>query len=226
MAYLDSFYGFGPVSFELVPGFDCPQYATYLNSSYYLSQTVFTNPNSICMFEFDADHAIQRHSADSYSSVTKNTQFTVRAVSSIGNYDYTFSYTFALDGSVSVDVRASGYIEGAFGVNNGDYGFQIHDWLNGAMHDHVLNFKADLDVLGLANSVMVAENVAVSKSYPWSGGKKRNTMQLQKRFIENEDQARMDVCGPPPCLPREREREQHLTMSFSGRQTVGRRCSS
>jgi len=193
IAYLDSYYGFGPFSFELVPGFDCPQHATYLNSTFYTSETVHTHPNSICLFEYDADYPIQRHSGKGYVSVTKNTQFVVRAVSTVGNYDYTFSYTFSLDGTIGVDVHASGYIESAFAAHNEDYGFKIHEALSGSMHDHVLNFKADFDILGTENSVQMVSNVPISKTYPWSDGKVRNTMSLQRKFIDNENQARLNV---------------------------------
>lgn len=46
-------------------------------------------------------------------SATKNIALTVRSVSTIGNYDYTFDYVFYLDGSFETIVRASGYIQSA-----------------------------------------------------------------------------------------------------------------
>lgn len=142
-SYLDTYYGFGPYAFELVPGYDCPTYATYLNTSFYVSETTHTHINSICLFEYDADFPMQRHSTSSYVSVTKNTYFSVRSVSTVGNYDYMFTYTFFMDGSIAVEVRASGYIQSAYFAQNQDYGFQIHDHLSGSMHDHVLNWKVD-----------------------------------------------------------------------------------
>ena len=95
-AYLDSYYGFGPYAFELVPGYDCPSYATYMNTSFYVDETSHTHINSICFFEFDADYPMQRHSTSSYVANTKNVYFTVRSVSTVGNYDYMFSYEFYL----------------------------------------------------------------------------------------------------------------------------------
>jgi primary-amine oxidase len=89
-AYLDSFYGFGPYAFELVQGYDCPAYATYLNSSFYVSETTHTHVNSICLFEFDADYPMARHSTSENVMVSKNIYFTIRSVSTVGNYDYMF----------------------------------------------------------------------------------------------------------------------------------------
>lgn len=151
-AYLDSYYGFGPYVFELVPGYDCPAYSTFLDTSVHENGNTTTNRNSICLFEHDAGYPLQRHTAYPYISVTRNTIFTLRFVSTIGNYDYNFDYNFYLDGSIEIKVRASGYIQSAFYAHNEDYGYQIHDATSGSMHDHVLNFKADLDILGTKNT--------------------------------------------------------------------------
>ena len=102
------------------------------------------------------------------------------------------SYTFYLDGSIGVEVRASGYIQSAYYAKNHDYGYQIHDFLSGSMHDHVLNFKADFDILGLENTVELTTQVPIRKVYPWSAGKPRNTMMLQRSIIENEDLGRFN----------------------------------
>jgi primary-amine oxidase len=89
-SYLDTYYGFGPYAFELAKGYDCPSYATYLNSTFYEDETTHTHIHSICLFEYDADYPMQRHSSSNYVSVTKNIYFTVRSVSTVGNYDYMF----------------------------------------------------------------------------------------------------------------------------------------
>ncbi|KAG4421066.1 hypothetical protein IFR04_005829 [Cadophora malorum] len=191
-AYLDTYYGFGPFAFELIKGYDCPAYATYMNSSFYNGETTRTHIDSICLFETEADYPIQRHSTSEYASATKNIYFTIRTVATVGNYDYMFSYEFYMDGSINIVVRASGYIQSAYFAKNEDYGYQIHDFLSGSMHDHVLNFKIDFDILGTSNTMTTAANVAATEVYPWSKGKARNTMKLQRGTIENEDQAKIN----------------------------------
>ncbi|KAF2726734.1 membrane copper amine oxidase [Polyplosphaeria fusca] len=191
-SFLDGYYGFGPTAWELVEGYDCPAYATYMNTTYYVAETTHTNVNSICLFEFTADYPAQRHSAWDYVSVSKNTYFSLRSVSTLGNYDYMFTYSFYLDGTINVEVRASGYILGAYYANNEDYGWRIHDSLSGSMHDHVLNFKADIDILGTANTVQLVSNTPTTEVYPWSQGKPRNTMKLTRRFIQSEDESRLN----------------------------------
>lgn len=149
----------------MVRGIDCPSYATYLNSSYYTEEKIHVHPNSICLFEFEKDTPIQRHATAKYVSATKNVVFILRTVCSIGNYDYQFSYEFYLDGSIQVLVRASGYIQSAFWAHNEGYGFKVHDYISGSMHDHVLNYKLDLDVLGTKNSLLKTEFVPETSSY-------------------------------------------------------------
>lgn len=60
------------------------------------------------------------------------------------------------------------------------------------MHDHVLNFKADFDILGTANTIQLMRNTPVTTTYPWSGNKTRNTMKLTRSFVASEDESRLD----------------------------------
>lgn len=103
-----------------------------------------------------------------------------------------FSYSFYFDGSIGVEVRASGYIQSAYYANNEDFGYQIHDFLSGSMHDHVLNFKADFDILGTANTMQLTTPIPITQAFPWSGNKTRNTMQLQRSIVESEDSSRLN----------------------------------
>ncbi|KAG8532817.1 uncharacterized protein KY384_002695 [Bacidia gigantensis] len=193
-AYLDSQYGFGQSSFQLVSGFDCPAYASFLNTSYHSGETSHTHPNSICMFEFDTAYPVQRHTTPTYVSVTKNIAFIIRHAATVGNYDYLFDYEFYLDGSIHITVRASGYIQSSFYTTNfpASDGFHIHDHLAGSMHEHVLNYKLDLDVAGTKNSLMRTALVPATETYPWSNGKARNTMKLDRSFITSENDGKLN----------------------------------
>ncbi|KAJ7032822.1 copper amine oxidase [Mycena alexandri] len=189
-SYMDSFYGFGPYAFELVPGYDCPTYSHFLNSTFHAAELSTTHRNNICLFESDPGYLMQRHSSSNYLALTKNIVFTLRSVSTVGNYDYNFDYVFALDGSIETVVRASGYIQSAYYAKNNNYGYRVHDALSGSMHDHVLNWKVDIDVLGTANSFVEHKIVPVDVKYPWAN-QTRSTMQLQRVRIENEANARL-----------------------------------
>lgn len=150
---------------------------------------------------------MQRHTTGSYVSTTKNIALTVRSVNTIGNYDYQFDYTFYMDGTIETLVRASGYIQSAYFANNTDYGYQINDavglmpitclcsaradpQLSGSMHDHILTFKADVDIAGTNNTMAKHTFVASTEKYPWSNST-RNTMKLTRHDVETEADSKM-----------------------------------
>lgn len=193
LEFMDTFFGMGKNMFELLPGYDCPAYADYLDVQWYQLREVHKLPNSICIFEFTAEHLLSRHTAQYSVTASRNTFLTVRSVSTVGNYDYTIEYLFFLDGTIEVKVRASGYIFAAFYAANGtqkedEYGHRIHDALSSSMHDHVINFKADLDVAGPTNDMVRMAIEQVTKTYPWDAPEvdKRNTMHLVEYPIEKE----------------------------------------
>ena len=193
LEFLDTFFGMGKSMFELVPSYDCPAYATYLSTTYNDGASSFTNHNSICVFEYTADHALQRHTASKRISISRNTYLVMRSVSTMGNYDYTIDYIFYLDGTIEVKVRASGYIFAAFWTSNNtrkedEYGYRVHDAAATSIHDHVLNFKADMDVAGTANTLMRVGIEPVSKEYPWDDERTapRHTMHLVEHSVEQE----------------------------------------
>lgn len=161
LEFLDSFFGMGKSAFELLPGYDCPAYADYLDVQWHSTYETHKMPNSICIFEFTADHLLSRHTAQYSVTASRNTYLTVRSVATVGNYDYTIDYVFYLDGTLEVKVRASGYIFGAFfRAENTDsedeYGHRIRDALSSSMHDHVINFKAGEFISTECSSIVLA----------------------------------------------------------------------
>ncbi|CZR64645.1 related to copper amine oxidase [Phialocephala subalpina] len=190
--FLDSFLYMGLYMYELVPGYDCPAYATFLDTEFHFKDFPKTNKNSICIFEYTADYPLQRHTADKRVSISRNTYLVVRFVSTVWNYDYTFDYIFYLDGTIEVKVRASGFIFGAFWTggqaNEDEYGFRVHDAVSTSMHDHVINFKADLDIVGTENTMVRVGVEPLTAEYPWDdeNTSPRNTMHLTKTIVEKE----------------------------------------
>jgi primary-amine oxidase len=193
LEFLDSFFGMGKSMYELVPGYDCPAYADYLDSRYYQAHQTFELPNGICLFEYTADHLLSRHTAQYSVTASRNTYLVLRSVSTVGNYDYTIEYIFYLDGSLEVKVRASGFIFGAFystnpSKNEDEYGHRIQTALSSSMHDHVINFKADLDIAGPTNDMVRLALEPITVSYPWDAPEveERNTMHLVEYGINEE----------------------------------------
>lgn len=62
------------------------------------------------------------------------------------------------------------------------------------MHDHVLTYRCDLDILGTANSFLKHSIVPKEVTFDWSPTP-RNTMQLVRETIDNEDQGKLVSFG-------------------------------
>ncbi|KAI0179221.1 copper amine oxidase [Hypoxylon sp. FL1284] len=174
--YHDTYYQLGADLFPLVEGFDCPFGSTFWNVSVHNGNTTTTNVNSICIFETDAGFPLSRHRAQGGANgygfanlgVVKASVLTVRAIATVGNYDYLFDYGFHVDGSLEITVRASGYLQSSFYYRDqGAWGPRIQEATQGSLHDHVLTWKADFDVLGAANALQVTELRTEKTTQPW-----------------------------------------------------------
>ncbi|GAA6059733.1 hypothetical protein JCM10212_000261 [Sporobolomyces blumeae] len=191
VGYLDTWYSFGAYAFELVPNYDCPNHAKFINTTFHANEISTTHRKSICFYEQDEGYPMQRHANGQYVSATKNIAFKMKSASTVGNYDYTFTYSFYLDGTIETHVSASGYIQSAYYAENGEYGYQIHDGLSGSMHTHVLNWKLDIDVLGTNNTFGMHSVVPQEIKYPWSNYT-RSTMKLVREELANENSSSLN----------------------------------
>ncbi|KAJ4399033.1 hypothetical protein N0V91_009729 [Didymella pomorum] len=173
--YHDTYYSLGAEMGTLVEGYDCPFGSTMWNLTYHDGNSTTTNTHALCIFEADMNFPLSRHrygSSNDYGfsklGTVKGAQLIVRAIATVGNYDYMFDYGFHLDGSLEISVRASGYLQSSFYYpNQGKWGPRIQQATQGSLHDHIITFKADFDILGTGNSLQVSELKAVEQSQPW-----------------------------------------------------------
>lgn len=190
--YHDTYYSLGTDMATLLEGFDCAYGSTMLNVSYHEFNTTTVQQNAICMFEADNNYPLSRHRYGGGNStypftqmgVVKGSALTVRAIATVGNYgesglicllcdtdmiiDYMFDYIFHLDASLEVVVRASGYLQSSFYYpDQGKWGPRIQQATQGSLHDHILTYKADFDLLGRENSFEVTELVVKNVTQPW-----------------------------------------------------------
>ncbi|KAL7623325.1 hypothetical protein AAE478_007006 [Parahypoxylon ruwenzoriense] len=174
--YHDTHFQLGADLFQLVEGFDCPFGSTFWDVTVHNGNATTVNPSSICIFESDAGFPLSRHRAGSFSNeygfdnlgVVKASLLTLRSIATVGNYDYLFDYAFHVDGSLEITVRASGYLQSSFYYRDqGNWGPRIQEATQGSLHDHVLTWKADFDILDAENSLQVTELRVVNTTQPW-----------------------------------------------------------
>jgi len=167
---MDRFYGIGASAIKLVPGYDCPYHATYLDGSFATTglEAATTN-SSICIFETDIGTPITRHNNPAWIQATKGSKLVVRMIATVGNYDYLWDYGFYVDGTISVDAHASGFVQANYyrPDDEGKWGPRIEQTIAGTLHTHVMNFKADFDLVDEKNTFVRTDIVVENITQPW-----------------------------------------------------------
>ena len=195
-AYSDRYYGIGAQINRVIPGYDCPYGSSYFNLTYTEGTAIFEVPNAICIFETDMGTPITRHTDSTYSQSTKGSKLVVRQIATVGNYDYLWDYGFYVDGTVSVDAHASGYVQANYyrPDDNGLWGPRIQETIAGTLHTHVMNFKADFDLINSNNTFYKTDIIVENVTQAWFP--ERGTFEMMRYNItelQTEDEGLLSV---------------------------------
>ncbi|KAJ6512644.1 amine oxidase catalytic domain-containing protein [Mycena sanguinolenta] len=196
--FLDGGFGMGTATRALIVGYDCPYDSLLLPAITHSSIGTLQQKDAICVFERDSGKPLSRHTGymKGEMGAIKGYELVVRTISTVGNYDYLFDYTFQLDGTLEVRISASGYLQGAWWDDaEMSYGTKIRDTYMGSIHDHVVNYKFDFDIAGTRNSLMAVslENEVVEQ--PWfddDWGRDVHQQKIVRTMIRNESDALLD----------------------------------
>jgi hypothetical protein len=90
MYWLDTLFGMGFNSYELVPGYDCPAYATYLPMTFHQGEKTVTRKNSLCVFEWTASDPIQVSYLVNYGILVQVQRTCCPAIGSAGEGSISF----------------------------------------------------------------------------------------------------------------------------------------
>ncbi|XP_014430383.2 amine oxidase [copper-containing] 3 isoform X1 [Pelodiscus sinensis] len=192
--YMDGSFGIGKLAFELVRGVDCPYTATYVDRHYLVeSETPKVNKNVMCVFEHNTAVPLRRHFSNTeslyYGGLVKYA-LVLRAISTLLNYDYVWDFIFYQNGAMEVKVHATGYISSSFLYGEGtDYGSRVGEHTLGTMHNHLINYKVDLDIGGLKNSLVAHDMTFDAVQAPWSPEHQIHRPRLTKTVLDTEDKA-------------------------------------
>ena len=161
--YLDAGeYGVGRLSVALQLGLDCPSNARFFDATFAQDTgEPYTQPNAACIFERYAGDIAWRHyeAVTGEDEVRPRTDLVVRNIAVIGNYDYIFDWVFRQDGTIEVDIGATGVpqVKAVGGSDAADddldsaYGHLVAERTVAINHDHFFSFRMDLDVDGPVN---------------------------------------------------------------------------
>ncbi|KAH0626994.1 hypothetical protein JD844_002342 [Phrynosoma platyrhinos] len=192
--YMDGSFGIGRYTYSLVQGVDCPYSATYLDTVYFFENwEPEVQKNSICVFEQNVDVPFRRHFSNLqslYYGGLPATALVLRSVATMGNYDYVWDFVFHPNGAIESKVRATGYITSAFLYGDGlEYGNRVADHTLGTIHTHFINYKVDLDVGGVENSLIANDMTFETIKAPWSPENEIHRMKMVKKVLDTEDKA-------------------------------------
>ena len=158
-AYVDTIVQLGRESYELFPGIDCPEYADFFDFAHYLHFKPFLYKNSACIFEMDKGIPLRRHYETNHMGGYEWVQgmpdnvLILRSMVVAYNYEYIVDVVFHQDGSLEVVSTLSGYIIATYTshIMNNKHGFEVFPNGIGNMHNHLINFKVDMDIEGTSN---------------------------------------------------------------------------
>ncbi|XP_059166056.1 putative amine oxidase [copper-containing] [Physella acuta] len=159
MNYVDSGALLGIHSKALVPGGDCPEFATLINQTFFAqrSREDVELASTFCLFEQNNGYPLRRHLSyqfafGSFYGGMLDSVLTLRSAMTIGNYDYIVDFIFHQNGIIETRLLSTGYIQTSF-YRDAEipYGFRLHDNILGNVHHHMAHFKVDLDIAGSSN---------------------------------------------------------------------------
>ncbi|WP_218510333.1 primary-amine oxidase [Variovorax sp. dw_308] len=197
-AYLDSGeYGMGTLTSPIVAGKDAPMNAVLLDATLAdFTGKAYKIPNAMAVFERYAGPEFKHNEMGKYTVSTERRELVVRWISTVGNYDYIFDWVFAENGTIGINAGATG-IEAVKGVKSRTmqdptaaedtrYGTLLDHNIVGTTHQHIYNFRLDLDVDGEKNSLTEVDPVVVPNT---RGGPRTSAMETVTRTVATEQKA-------------------------------------
>lgn len=124
-------------------------------------------PRAIAIFERYAGPEYKHQEMGQPNVSAERRELVVRWVSTVGNYDYIFDWVFHENGTLGIDAGATG-IEAVKGVqaktmhdatakDDTRYGTLIDHNIVGTTHQHIYNFRLDMDVDGINNKLVAMD---------------------------------------------------------------------
>lgn len=156
--YIDAGWGMGSVTYELAPGIDCPEVATYLDAHhFYDTDRPVRFARAVCIFELPTGVPLRRHFNSNFQggyhfyAGLEGHALVLRTTSTVYNYDYIWDFLLYPNGVMEAKVHATGFIHATFYTPQGRrYGSRVQSHVLGNMHTHLVHYKVDLDIAGAA----------------------------------------------------------------------------
>ncbi|MGH3585954.1 MAG: primary-amine oxidase [Pseudonocardia sp.] len=154
----------------------------------------FGNPktirNAICMHE--EDYGVLWKHTDLFTGsreTRRQRRLVISFFTPIGNYDYGFYWYLYLDGTIQLEVKATGIVFTS--GTPGEYATEIAPGLGAPFHQHMFSARLDMTVDGVRNAVdeVQAERVPMGEGNPYGNAFRKRRTRLAR---ESQAQRRAD----------------------------------
>jgi primary-amine oxidase len=187
-------YGIGRMANSLRLGCDC------LGSIHYFDANVVnmageaeTIKNAVCMHEEDYG-TLWKHTdwRNDHCEVRRSRRLVISFFATVGNYDYGFFWYLYQNGEIQAEIKLTGCLSvGAYPPGaQPSHGVLVAPQLYAPIHQHYFNFRLDLDIDGMGNSVYEVDTVAEP---PGPGNPYSSSYRPQYTAIASEADAARDA---------------------------------
>ncbi|HEY6593132.1 MAG TPA: primary-amine oxidase [Asanoa sp.] len=140
-------------------------------------------PNAICMHEEDFG-VLWKHSDLFTEAVETRRQrrLVVSFFATVGNYDYGFYWYLYLDGTIEMEVKATGVVFTSSYVEGSEYASEIAPGLGAPYHQHLFSARLDMMLDGSTNAVdeLDVRRVPVGEGNPYGNAFTRVATRLTR----------------------------------------------
>lgn len=158
-------YGVGALANSLALGCDCLGSITYMDAEFVTRNGgIQTIKNAICIHEEDAG-LLHKHTdfRDNVAHSARNRKLIVSMICTVANYEYGFYFNFGLDGSIDLEVKATGIVNAyPLGPNekaNPKIEVEVAPKIAAQHHQHLFSYRIDPMIDGLRNRVVQVDAV-------------------------------------------------------------------
>ena len=138
--------------------------------------------NAICMHE--EDYGVLWKHSDLFTNsreVRRQRRLVISFFTPIGNYDYGFYWYLYLDGTIQLEVKATGLVfTAAYPEGGNEYATEVAPGLGAPFHQHLFSARLDMTVDGVRNAVdeVQAERVPMGEGNPYGNAFRKRTTRL------------------------------------------------
>ncbi len=139
--------------------------------------------NAICMHEEDVGVAWKHNDLFTGSAETRRQRrLVVSTFVAIGNYDYGFYWYLYLDGTIELEVKATGVVFTSSYVEGSRWATQLAPGLGGPFHQHMFSARLDMTVDGVDNAVdeVQLERLPAGPDNPYGNAFSRRVTRLTR----------------------------------------------